>query len=280
MNSRCQGKPRRTFYITTETVRSLSSLVLSLQALLGPHIGAIEMAHLFQKLIPLLVFALSSVSAFAQTNESSVQAAEGLWEYTDLITKDGQSLPLTGIFLIRNGMFLQQSIFNGDPFEAQGSMAHAGPYWAGGAGLRLRSDQTLSIDPDSKSPISSAGKMEHDLEVTRRGDELSLQFGGGTSTIQTFKRLGNAEKTKIYNFATGNLALADNYFILVLGDSESVVTGYGTYRSDGGVLTMDVIRWAESDGSQVKNLRDAALSATLTDEALTLADGRRFPITK
>lgn len=236
------------------------------------------MPRIFQQLVFVSLLGVAAVSAQEPRDRNSLEAAEGLWEYTDLITRDGESLPLTGIFLIREGMFLQQSIFNGEPFAQQGSMAHAGPYWAGGAGLRLRSDQTLSLDPASDTPITSAGAMEHDLEVTREGEALTLQFGGGTSTIQTFTLISEAEKTRIYNFSNGSLALADDYFILVIGDEDEAVTGYGTYSSDGGLLTMSAIRWAESDGREVKNLSDHRLSATLSDAALTLTDGRSFPI--
>ncbi|EAQ96613.1 hypothetical protein [Congregibacter litoralis] len=236
------------------------------------------MLRIFQQLVFLSVLGVAAVSAQEPRDRSSLEAAEGLWEYTDLITRDGKSLPLTGIFLIREGMFLQQSIFNGEPFAKQGSMAHAGPYWAGGAGLRLRSDQTLSLDPASDTPITSAGALEHDLKVSREGEALTLQFGGGTSTIQTFTLISEAEKTRIYNFSNGSLALADDYFILVIGDEDKAVTGYGTYSRNGELLAMSAIRWAESDGREVKNLRDHRLSATLSDAALTLADGRSFPI--
>lgn len=228
----------------------------------------------------LMATSINSAIAGALENDSTapVQAAEGLWEYTDLITRDGESLPLTGIFLIKNGVFLQQSIFHGDPFSEQGSMAHAGPYWAGGAGLRLRSNQTLSMDPGSASPLSSAGAMEHDLKVTRDGDNLTLQFGGGTSTIQTFEQLGEANNTRIVNFANGNLAFADDYFILVIGDEDSAVTGYGRYTAKGNALTLQAIRWSESDGKNVKNLQDVELSATLSETTFTLAGERRFAL--
>ncbi|WOJ92199.1 hypothetical protein R0135_10405 [Congregibacter variabilis] len=227
--------------------------------------------------LPLLLAACSA-GVLGDSTQASLKAAEGLWEYTDLITRDGESLPLTGIFLIKNDMFLQQSIFKGDPFAEQGSMAHAGPYWAGGAGLRLRSNQTLSMDPTQKTPLSSAGAMEHDLKVTRDGKDLTLQFGGGTSTIQTFRHLSNAENTQIISFAKGNLALTENYFILVNGDGNGAVTGYGSYERINDKLMMTAVRWAESDGTTVKNLRDVELSATLSPSAFTLSDGRSFTI--
>ncbi len=227
-------------------------------------------------LLSLLFLGLIQRPAFAADN--GVKEAEGLWEYTGLVTRDGQSLPLTGVFLISKDVFLQQSIFNEEPFSTAGSMAHVGPYWAGGAGLRLRSDQTLSLDPKADESLRSLGVLEHDLKVERNGDELTLTFGGGTSTVQTFRHLGNAEDTQLIPFADGALALADGYFILVVGDSERVVSGYGGYTKTGTELQLELIRWAESDGESVTNRKDETITATLDDTALTLADGRRFAI--
>ena len=224
-----------------------------------------------------LLCCLMSATARAGDDES-LAAAEGLWAYTDLVTRDGQSLPLTGVFLISGGMFLQQSIFNSEPFASAGSMAHAGPYWAGGAGLRLTSEQTLSLDPQSERPLQSAGSREHDLKVEREGDALTLTFGGGTSTVQTFSRLGDAQDTRLFRMADGALALSDGYFILVSGNDTEVVSAYGRYEQEGSALALQVIRWAESDGKTVLNFRDRLVTATLQPDALVLEDGRRFPI--
>lgn len=227
-----------------------------------------------------LVLSLTGIAPLstAQPSEEAVAQAEGLWEYTDLITKDGQSLPLTGVFLIKNGVFVQQSVFNGQAFEDLGSMAHAGPYWAGGAGLRLRSNQTLSLDPTQEQPITSAGVLEHDLEVTREGDALSLVFGGGTSTVQTFRHLGHAEDAKIYGFADGALAFADGYFILVIGSAEQAITGYGQYELDGSMLNLDLVRWSASDGKTAINLKDSSLTARFDGKRLTLPSGMGFDV--
>lgn len=218
------------------------------------------------------------LTAPASADDNAVAMAEGLWEYTGLVTKDGTSLPLTGVFLISEGTFVQQSIFNGEPFSDQGSMAHVGPYWAGGAGVRLTSRQTLSMSPTEGAPLSSAGEMQHDLAVTRDGDELTLVFGGGTSTVQTFRRLGDARDTQHFTFAEGGLSLADDYFILVLGNDDFAVSGYGIYRQSGDVLTLDAIRWSASDGSAVINLKDAIITATFDGTALTLPGGQHFKV--
>lgn len=230
----------------------------------------------------ILLMAVTPLLATAATDDTKnpVKDSEGLWEYTGLVTKDGQSLPLTGVFLISDGTFVQQGIFNGEPFDAQGSMAHVGPYWGGGAGLRLTSNQTLSLDPSADDALTSSGVMQHDLKVERDGDQLTLIFGAGTSTVQTFTRLGDAGDTQLFAFANGGLAFADGYFILVIGDDDSAITGYGKYDQTGSVLTMNAIRWAASDGSTVINMRDATVSATFDDDALTLPGGQRFAIIK
>ncbi len=204
--------------------------------------------------------------------------SEGLWEYTGLITSRGESLPLTGVFLIKNGFFLQQSIFNGEPFAEQNSMAHAGTCWAGGAGLRLTANQTLSISPVNDEQLSSAGSTEHDLQVSRDGEDLTLVFGGGTSTVQTFKRIGDAVDARFYEFSTGALAFANGYFVLVNGDAQASVTGYGKYIQAGDSLSLSIIRWAESDGDSTRNLRDVTLDAFFDGSILTLPDGRGFAV--
>lgn len=222
--------------------------------------------------------AAQTVAAADSTQEKSaaVRDAEGLWAYTGLVTRDGESLPLTGIFLISDGVFLQQSIFNGEPFSAMGSMAHAGPYWGGGAGLRLTSLQTLSMDPGGDVPLRSAGALEHDLTVQREGDALTLTFSAGTGTVQTFERLGNAENAEIHRFADGALAFVDGYFILVIGDGNAAVTGYGHYERSGPLLTLEAIRWAASDGAQVLNLRDVTVTAYFDGDALRFPSGARY----
>ena len=72
--------------------------------------------RLFKKLYwVLLVLPLLWAGSVA-AEQPILPESEGLWEYTDLITSGGESLPLTGVFLIKDGMFLQQSIFNGESF--------------------------------------------------------------------------------------------------------------------------------------------------------------------
>lgn len=227
-------------------------------------------------LVGLLIYGAFTTATYAD----ALAEAEGLWEYTDLITRDGESLPLTGVFLIKNGIFVQQSIFHGESFAESGSMAHAGPYWSGGAGLMLRSNQTLSMDPTAEKPLTSAGALEHDLKVTRDDDDLSLVFGGGTSTIQTFTRLSAAENTEIFAFENGALALVDGLFILVIGDESQAITGYGGYDKVGDTLHLLATRWAASDGRHVANLREVAIAVLFDGETLTMPSGQRFSVSQ
>ena len=162
----------------------------------------------------------------AMAEKQILPETEGFWEYTDLITSKGESLPLTGVFLIKDGVFLQQSIFNGDSFEEQGSMAHAGTCWAGGAGLLLLANQTLSMSPTEDEKLTSMGSTEHDLKVTRKGDDLTLVFGAGTSTIQTFKKIADGSDMQVYQLADGTLALTNGYFILVSGSTGQKKAAY------------------------------------------------------
>jgi len=175
-------------------------------------------------------------------------------------------------------VFLQQSIFNGEPFAEQESMAHAGVCWAGGAGLRLSANQTLSMSPVDDERLSSAGSTEHDLKVTRKGDVLTLVFGGGTSTIQTFKRIGDASDMRIYKFTDGAMVFSNGYFILVSGSAQGAVTGYGKFAREGDALTLNVIRWAQSDGVATRNLQDVSIRAFFDGSVLSLPDGRSFDV--
>ena len=232
----------------------------------------------FRSKIYLFVF-MFACSVMAEAKAPPETA--GLWEYRNLISSAGEPMPLTGIFLIKNGKFMQQSIFNGEPFTEQDSMAHAGTIEATDAGLRLTANQTLFMSPTSGKAIHSAGVTQHDLQVRREGAELTLVFGSGT--IQTLKHLGSAADMRIYHFDEGSLAFAEDYFILVIGDEESAVSGYGHYVQSGDNVKLDVIRWAESDGKTTRNLRNIRFEVYFDGEILELppikgSPARRFPV--
>jgi hypothetical protein len=203
---------------------------------------------------------------------------DGLWSYTGLTTSEGTEMPLTGIFLFKDGVFVQQSIFDGTPFEEQGSMAHAGPYTPQAGWVHLTGEQTISTSPRQSPPLSFRHNTEHDITVSRDGDKLTIIFGKGTSTVQTMERIGSGEG-ELYSLENGSLAFVDGHFILVDGDESGVVTGYGTFEQDGNAMTLKIIRWAEADGSSASNLRDQVIQATFDGRTFTLEDGRSFQVT-
>lgn len=202
---------------------------------------------------------------------------DGLWRYTGLTSSDGEDMPLTGIFLFKDGFFVQQAIFDGTPFEQQRAMAHAGPVQPKADHVHLVAEQTISTSPGEAPYLSFRADTQHDVTVDRSGDRLELVFSMGKGTVQDFERIGPGEG-EVYHFADGALALVDGYFILVEGDEGGVVTGYGTYRRDGEDLDIHVIRWAEASPSGATNRKDTMLQATFDGRALVLDDGRRFEV--
>ncbi len=206
------------------------------------------------------------------------QQVEGLWLYTGLTTSGGEDLPLNGIFLFKNGFFIQYAEFDGEPIKDQGSMSHTGPYSSSPEFIHLIANQTLSTAPLEDKPLNSNGLTEHDITVTRTGDNLTLIFSKGTGTEQYFELAGPGEG-EVYNLPNGALALVDGRFIMVDGNETAVVAGYGTYEKDGDSLQLNVYRWTEADPSSASNLYDTVLQATFDGKALTLEDGRSFQVT-
>lgn len=219
--------------------------------------------------------ALLAAPVSADTGATSVQ---GLWRYTGLTSSQGKDMPLTGIFLLADGKFLQQAVFDGEPYSAQVSMAHSGIFESAQGGIHLVADQTLSLAPAGEAALSDAGRTEHDLAVTLDGEHLKLVFGSGT--VQTLDRIGGASSADIYRLEKGMLAFADGYFVLVSGDGNTAVTGYGTYEQDGAQLQLEVIRWTEGAQGLAQNLRDVTLSARFDGNQLVLADGRTFTVAR
>ena len=134
------------------------------------------------------------------------------------------------------------------------------------------------MDPTASEPLRDAGVMQHDLAVTRSGDELTLVFGGGTSTVQTFRRLGDGADLRLYRFGDGALAFTGDFFILVIGNAQRAVTGYGTYARDGSSLALQAVRWSASDGRGVINLRDTEVPAIFDEHVLMLPGGQSFAV--
>lgn len=235
------------------------------------------MRRLFARLI-VVGIATAAINAIAAPTDKAdaVKAAQGLWAYTTLQPGGkGKDMPLTGVILFKDGIFAQQSIFDGEPFQAQGAMAHAGPYGAGPDGVHMVAEQTISIAPEKSQPLNFRHDTQHDISIDRSGDAMTIVFN--TGTVQKFKRLGPANG-KIHRLDKGVLALVDGYFVLVEGDEQGVVTGYGTYKSSGTAYDLNVQRWSESTTTKAVNKRDFAQKATFDGKALTLADGRSFRV--
>ena len=233
--------------------------------------------NLLLKAIAVLI--CGSLVACASTKPASLeQQVEGLWLYTGLTSSSGDEMPLRGIFLFKDGVFIQHAVFDGEPTEEQGAMAHAGPYSDTEDYIHLVAEQTISTAPSEKPPLTSQGLTEHDITVNRAGDDLILIFSKGTGTVQNFKRVGPGHG-EIYSLPNGALAFVDGYFLLVDGDEKSVVAGYGTFEQSGESLLLNIIRWTESDQSSASNLGDTSMQATFDGQTLTLNDGRQLVVT-
>lgn len=228
--------------------------------------------HLFAVVWMFAALALSNARA---DSADAVKAAEGLWAYTSLKASTGQVMPLTGVILYKDGLFAQQSIFDGEPFDTQGAMAHAGPFGAGPKGLHMTAEQTISIAPGKDAALKFRRDTQHDISVDRAGDTMTIVFGSGT--VQEFKRIGPA-RGDIYKLQNGVLALVDDHFVLVAGDEQAVVTGYGKFRRKGSAYDLQVIRWSEATPAKATNRRDGSLKATFDGKTFALADGRAFQV--
>jgi hypothetical protein len=229
----------------------------------------------WRRLFAFGLVALSMSSAQADKADA-VKAAEGLWAYTSLQAGgSGQMMPLTGVILYKDGLFAQQSIFDGEPFDAQGAMAHAGPFGAGPKGIHMTAEQTISTAPGKDPALKFRRDTQHDITVDRAGDSLTIVFGSGT--VQKFKRIGPAQGD-IYKLQNGVLALVDNHFVLVAGDEQAVVTGYGKFQRNGTAYDLQVIRWSEATPAKATNRRDGSLKATFDGKTFALADGRAFQV--
>ena len=212
----------------------------------------------------------------AEQPDSLEQQVEGLWLYTGLITSTGEDLPLNGIFLFKNGFFVQYAQYKGEPAQAQGSMAHAGPYSAGDNFIHLAAEQTISTAPSENPPLTYRGLTEHDVDVRRVNDELTLTFRG-SGTVQIFELAGPGEG-KVYKLENGALAFVDGYFILVNGDENGVDTGYGRYESKYDAISLDITYWTSANKSSASNTNHTSMNATFDGQDLTLEDGRRFQV--
>ncbi|MDE0284839.1 MAG: creatininase family protein [Gammaproteobacteria bacterium] len=223
-----------------------------------------------------LLYGCEPATDEAEQPGSLEQQVEGLWFYTGLITANGEEEPLDGIFLFRDGFFVQYAQFTGASAREQGAMAHAGPYSEGDGFIRLAAEQTLSTAPSESPPLTSRGLTEHEVDVQRVDDELTLNFMR-SGTVQKFVRAGPGDG-KVYRLENGALALVDGYLVLVSGDENGVETGYGRYEAENGAIRVDLDYWTSADKTSASNKNHTGMNATFDGESLTLEDGRRFHV--
>ena len=227
----------------------------------------------------LLIFCCGNPAADEAGQPISLgQQVKGLWFYTGLITSGGEDLPLDGIFLFGDGLFLQYAQYKGEPARDQGAMAHAGPYSAGEGVIRLVAEQTISTAPSSDLPLNYRGLTEHEVDVRLVDNELTLTFMN-SGTVQIFTRAGPGEGD-VYRLENGALALADGYLILVSGDENGVETGYGRYEADNDALSIDITYWTSADQSSASNTNHTAVNGTFDGKVLTLDGGGIFQVLK
>ena len=87
-----------------------------------------------------------------------------------------------------------------------------GPIARGGTGSNCSPNKRSVSRPTRHRRSQELGRTEHKLSVERFGETLVITFG--SETVQTFRRLGNAEG-EIYSLDGGMLALVDGRFVLV-----------------------------------------------------------------
>ena len=238
--------------------------------------GKHQSAKLFVFYLLFILFCGNLAGNETEQPVSLEQQVEGLWLYTGLITSGGEDLPLDGIFLFRNGIFVQYAQIKGESDQVQGAMAHAGPYSAGDDFIHLVAEQTISTAPSEIPPLTYQGLTEHDVDVRRVNDELTLTFRG-SGTVQIFELAGPGEG-KVYKLENGALALVDGYFILVDGDENGVDSGYGRYESKNDAIRLNITYWTSANKSSASNTNHTSMNATFDGQDLTLEDGRRFHV--
>ena len=151
-----------------------------------------------------------------------------------------------------------------------------GPYSAGDDFIQLAAEQTISTAPSESPPLNYRGLTEHEVDVSRVDDKLTLTFMR-SGTVQIFELAGPG-KGEVYKLENGVLALVDGYLILVNGDENGVETGYGRYRSENGAIRLNTTYWTSANQSSTFNTNQTGMNATFDGRDLTLEDGRRFQV--
>jgi hypothetical protein len=204
----------------------------------------------------------------AQTRATAdALGAAGLWAYESLRPAKGKPTPLNGLFLFHDGVFLQEALNEGEPFDQQLVQAHAGSYTVDEE-LRLLADVQLAFRPGRTPPVASSPGRTHQIKPVRKGDHLTLTFGSGT--VQTFRRVGPGEG-RIVLLESGALALVDGRFIIVAESGTRRFVGAGRAQSQGSALQLDAERWVTGHGDTLRYQRNVRVDATLDGGELRIA---------
>ncbi len=192
--------------------------------------------------------------------------ASGLWAYETLKPAKGEATRLNGFFLFQDGVFLQEALNEGEPFDQQLVQAHAGSYTVDDA-VRLVAEVQLAFRPGRTPPVTSSPGRTHQIKPSRDGERLTLTFGSGT--VQTFRRVGPGAG-KIVLLDRGALALVDGHFLIVAEAGARRVVGAGRAESRGTALQLQADRWVTSNGETVRYQRNVRVDATLEGGELRL----------
>jgi len=226
----------------------------------------------------LLVLSSWLISGPPDAMQAPAADVEGLWAYTELAPRGQKGMPLTGMFVFRDGLFVQQTINDGEPFEAQVGQGHCGTYRPKDGIVELTAEVQIALSPRRTPPLSLRHGVTHQITPELSGDSLTLTFG--TGTIQKFKKIGPA-KGRIYRLEGGMLALVDGHFLLVAAASDQdVVGGSGTFVKDGGTLILQAQRWYSATADGASNKRDTKIEATFDEQVLKLPGGPAMKVVR
>lgn len=197
-------------------------------------------------------------------------AVEGLWSYVSIGRPGAAEVPIAGLFLFREGRFVQQSLNAGEPFDRQLAQAHFGTYRVEGGELHLVAEVGLVVNPTREPPLESRRMSEHRVRAERVANSLTLTFG--TGTVQRLTRVGPSDGQVIL-VEHGALALVDNHFLLVAETPGSAVAGSGRFTRRQDALSLMGDRWFQARDGRVTYDRSRTIQTTVSRNHLELSNG-------
>lgn len=191
----------------------------------------------------------------------------GVWSYETLTPAKGPTTRLDGLFVFKDGHFVQEALNHGEPFDQQVVQAHAGTYTTGEK-VGLVADVQLGVRPTRTPAVTSSPGRTHQISPARKGDHLTLTFGSGT--VQTFRRVGPADGEMVV-LEKGVLALVDGRFVIVAEDAGRQVVGAGRVDRKGSQLGLIADRWMTARDGRAKYQRQVRIDAALAGGELRMA---------